>query len=131
MPTLDVGAGRTGQDKCCLSTKHVSPAHKVGPTCPQAHAQGSLTPVRRWVSERLRQDLLGGWRKTGTSRTQWWPGERSGGLESLCDQCRLRASEPPRGLPQARPTRLWVMATSHAASGQQGYGILEPRRSQG
>ena len=66
MPTLDVGAGRTSQDECHLSTKHVSPAHQVGPACPLARAQGRSTPVRRQVSERLRQDLLRGWRKTGT-----------------------------------------------------------------
>lgn len=131
MPTLDVGAGRTSQDECHLSTKHVSPAHQVGPACPLARAQGRSTPVRRQVSERLRQDLLRGWRKTGTSRTLWWPGERSGGPESSCDQCRLRSSEPPRGLPQAQPTRLWIMAISDAAFRQQDYGILEPRSSQG
>ena len=69
-------------------------------TCP-----GQLDPSEEsGVSEKLSQDLLGSWRKTRTSRTLQWPGERPGGPESSCDQCRLRSSEPP----QARPARLWM-----------------------
>lgn len=35
MPTLDVGTGRTAQDECRLSTKHVSQPAKGGLRAPQ------------------------------------------------------------------------------------------------
>ena len=89
-------------------------AHEPSPrsraqVSPPACAQGCSSPVRRLgLREAETGPPQGPERKTGTSRTPWWPCgvghvNTLGAPKSSCDKHRVRSSEPPREPHRAHP----------------------------
>lgn len=99
---------------------------------PPSACPGQLDPSEETeVSERLSQDLLGGWRKTRTSRTLQWPGERSGGPRVLGGPMQAEDLRAATGTATGPAHQAADVATPDAAFRQQDYEILGPRGSQG